>query len=43
VEVQFDQPIELSPLARELRAQLEAWMASRCPDHLSVMPQVSRN
>jgi hypothetical protein len=43
VEVQFDQPIELSPLALELRAQLEAWMASRCPDHLSVMPRLNRN
>ncbi len=43
VEVQFDGPFDLSPLARELRAQLEAWMASRCPDHLSVMPNFSKN
>jgi len=43
VEVQFDQPLELSPLAREIRSQLEAWIASRCPDHLSVMPWFSKN
>jgi len=43
VEVQFDQPLELSPLALEIRTQLEAWMASRCPDHLTVMPNFSRN
>jgi hypothetical protein len=43
VEVQFDQPLELSPLALEIRAQLEAWMASRCPDHPNAISQVSKN
>lgn len=43
VEVQFDQALERSPLAQEIRAQLEAWMASRCPDHLTVIPNFSRN
>ena len=35
VEVEFDKPVLNAPLAQEIRAQLEAWMASRCPEHLT--------
>lgn len=45
MEVDFDREKELrnSPLALEIRAQLEAWMVSRCPDHLGVISQLARN
>lgn len=45
IEVDFDREKELrnSPLALEIRAQLEAWMVSRCPDHLDVISQLARN
>ncbi len=43
VEVQFDKPPENSPPAIEIQAHLEAWMASRCPDHLSAISKFSRN
>jgi hypothetical protein len=31
------------PLAREIRAHLEAWLASRCPEHLGPFLQMSKN
>lgn len=45
MEVDFDREKELrnSPLALEIRAQLEAWMVSRCPDHLGVISHLSKN
>ncbi|MGH9359535.1 MAG: hypothetical protein ACRD1O_10230 [Terriglobia bacterium] len=43
VEVHLDKPQMDSPMAREIRAQLEAWIASRCPDHLNVLPALSKN
>lgn len=43
VEIHLENPAGGFALARELRAQLEAWMASRCPDHLNVLTQYSRN
>jgi len=43
VEVQLDQPLASSPLAREIQVQLEAWMASRCPDHLNAISKFSKN
>jgi len=43
VEVNLDKPQMDSPMAREIRAQLEAWMASRCPDHLNAISSLSRN
>ncbi len=43
VEVQFDKPLENSPLAIEIQTHLEAWMASRCPDHLSAISKFCKN
>ena len=34
VQVEFDKPELNSPQVLEIRAQLAAWMASHCPDHL---------
>ena len=31
------------PLALEMRRHLEAWMASRCPDHLNAVSMLSKN
>lgn len=31
------------PMALEIRRHLEAWMGSRCPDHLNAIPALSKN
>ena len=43
VEVEFDQPALNAPMVLEIRAQLEAWMASRCPEHLRPIHRASKN
>ena len=43
VEVQLDGPLTNSPAADEIRRQLEAWIASRCPDHLGPLLKTSMN
>lgn len=43
VEVQLEKPQMNHPLAIEIRRQLEAWMASRCPDHLNAISALSKN
>jgi len=44
VETEIDRDLLRSPLAQEIRSQLEAWMASHCPDHLNVMAsKLSKN
>ncbi|HLI29530.1 MAG TPA: hypothetical protein VKV79_00340 [Terriglobia bacterium] len=43
VEVHLEKAQMDSPMAREIRAQLEAWIASRCPDHLNVISALSKN
>ncbi|MGH9355526.1 MAG: hypothetical protein ACRD10_05290 [Terriglobia bacterium] len=43
IEINLDTPQTDNPMAREIRAQLEAWIASRCPDHLNVIPALSKN
>ena len=43
VEVHLDKPQMDSPMAREIREQLEAWMASHCPDHLNAISALSKN
>lgn len=41
VEVEFDQSELKSPLVGEIREELQAWMASRCPEHLtSTLPRM---
>lgn len=34
VQVEFDELEMNPPLVMEIRAHLQAWMASHCPDHL---------
>jgi hypothetical protein len=43
IEIHFDGPIESSPAAQEIRNQLQAWIASRCPDHLGRFLDKSMN
>ena len=43
VNVQLEKPQINHPMALEIRRQLEAWMGSRCPDHLNVIPTLSKN
>jgi hypothetical protein len=35
VEVEFDKPELNPPLVAEIQMQLQAWMASHCPNHLT--------
>jgi len=37
LETEIDRSLLHTPLAKEIQAQLEAWIASRCPDHLGVL------
>ncbi len=43
MEIQLDSPVTNSPAAVEIRRQLEAWIASRCPDHLGPVLKTSMN
>lgn len=43
VEINLDKTPMDNPLAREIHAHLQAWMASRCPDHLNAISTLSRN
>ncbi|MGH9377721.1 MAG: hypothetical protein ACRD1I_02865 [Terriglobia bacterium] len=43
VNVQLEKPQINHPMALEIRRHLEAWMGSRCPDHLNVIPALSKN
>ncbi|MGH9406400.1 MAG: hypothetical protein ACRD3D_11265 [Terriglobia bacterium] len=43
IEVQLEQPQINHPLAMEIRRHLEAWMGSRCPDHLNAISGLSKN
>lgn len=43
MEIQIDNPLGNSCAAEEIRRQLEAWIASRCPDHLGPILRTSKN
>jgi hypothetical protein len=43
MEIQMDSPVSNSYAAEEIRRQLEAWIASRCPDHLGPVLKTSMN
>jgi SUMO ligase MMS21 Smc5/6 complex component len=43
MEIQLDRPVNNSPAVDEIRRQLEAWIASRCPDHLGPVLKTSMN
>lgn len=43
LEIQLESPEESSPAFREIRRQLEAWVASRCPDHLGPLLKAGKN
>jgi len=43
MEIQIENPVSNSRAAEEIRRQLEAWIASRCPDHLGPILKTSMN
>jgi hypothetical protein len=43
LEVGADDSLLNSPAGKEIRGHLEAWLASRCPDHLGQIAEISRN
>jgi hypothetical protein len=43
VQVEFDKPELNPPMVLEIRAQLAAWMASHCPDHLKPILSSTKN
>jgi len=43
LEIGCDDSLLASPAAKEIREHLEAWMASRCPDHLGAIAEMGRN
>jgi len=42
-EIALDDSLVNSPAAAEIRVQLEAWLASRCPAHLGPLMEMSKN
>ena len=43
LEIEIDEDFLKSPVAREIQGHLEAWLASRCPDHLGPILKLSKN
>jgi hypothetical protein len=43
MEIQVQDALLNTPVAAEIRSQLEAWLASRCPDHLGLFLETSKN
>ena len=43
MEVEIDEGLLNSPQYKEIKGHLEAWMKSRCPDHLGVIAEMSKN
>lgn len=43
MEIQLEKPVDTFPAVEEIRRQLEAWIASRCPDHLGSIIKSSLN
>ncbi len=43
MEVEMDEAFLGSPLYKEIRQHLEAWVRSQCPDHLGLIVQMSKN
>jgi hypothetical protein len=43
LEIGMDGTMLNTPAAAEIRAQLAAWLASRCPEHLGPIMKMSKN
>jgi hypothetical protein len=41
--MEIDERFLKSPIAGQIKGHLEAWVASRCPDHLGPFLKVSKN
>jgi hypothetical protein len=43
MELNLDQDITDSPVAREIQHELQEWLRSRCPDHLGAIMEKMKN
>lgn len=43
LEVVMEDQYLNGPEAKEIRSHLEAWLATRCPDHLGLLSKLSKN
>jgi len=43
MDAEIDVSLLKSPVYREIKGHLEAWVRSRCPDHLSAIANMSKN
>lgn len=43
LEVEIEESLLKSPLYREIQNHLEAWVKSKCPDHLGLIAEMSKN
>jgi hypothetical protein len=43
LEIGMDETMLNTPAAAEIHAQLAAWLASRCPEHLGPIMKMSKN
>jgi hypothetical protein len=43
LEVEIEESLLKSPLRKEIQNHLEAWMSSRCPNHLGLIGEMSKN
>jgi hypothetical protein len=43
MELNLDQGIMDTPVAREIQRQLQEWLRSRCPDHLGAIMEKMKN
>jgi hypothetical protein len=43
VESELVETLRDSQVARQIHAELQAWMATHCPEHLNVISRMSKN
>ncbi len=43
LEVEIEESLLRSPLYKDIKDHLEAWVRSQCPDHLGLIVQMSKN
>jgi hypothetical protein len=43
LEVEIEEGMIQSPLAKQIQQELEEWVRSRCPDHLGLIARLSKN
>ncbi len=43
MQAEVDPSLMRSPAYQQIQEQLMAWMLSRCPDHLGIIAEMSKN